>query len=127
MRLFEKILEIISRKKDQDDLSSDMNEDVSGVQHNHQNHQSFQYVTKNAKLLNLSYEEKSERIDNLSARERETYLLLLEGFTLKECAKQMGIKYSTVNTYTTAVYKKLKVNTRAELIINYHEKMNIES
>ncbi len=124
MRIFEKINEIISRKKEQDDLSSDINEDVSGVQHNHQ---SFQYVTKNAKLLNLSHEEKSERIDNLSARERETYLLLLEGFTLKECAKQMGIKYSTVNTYTTAVYKKLKVNTRAELIINYHEKMNIES
>lgn len=124
MRLFEKIHEIISRKKDQDDLSSDMNEDVSDVQKDHQN---FQYVTKNAKLLNLSYEEKSESIDNLSAQERETYLLLLEGFTLKECAKQMGIKYSTVNTYTTAVYKKLKVNTRAELIINYHEKMNIES
>ena len=37
-------------------------------------------------------------IARLSERERETFQLLLEGFTLKECAKQMGIKYPTVNT-----------------------------
>lgn len=55
----------------------------------------------------------------LTPREYDLYLLLLEGFTLKECAKQLSIKYSTANTHMTSIYKKLGVNSRAELIINY--------
>lgn len=55
----------------------------------------------------------------LTPREYDLYLLLLEGFSLKECAEKLSVKYSTANTHMTAVYKKLKVNTRAELIIKY--------
>jgi DNA-binding CsgD family transcriptional regulator len=55
----------------------------------------------------------------LTPREYDLYLLLLEGFTLKECAEQLSIKYSTANTHMTGIYKKLGVNSRAELIINY--------
>ncbi len=115
MSVFEKINKIFSKKKEQNS-TLDMNEAFSDI---HEKSQHLQYVPKNVKLLDLSHDEKSECIAGLSERERETFLLLLEGFTLKECAKQMGIKYPTANTYMTAVYKKLHVNTRAELIINY--------
>ncbi|MGI6679675.1 MAG: helix-turn-helix transcriptional regulator [Dehalobacterium sp.] len=67
----------------------------------------------------ITLEDKQSKVGKLTPRERDLYLLLLEGFTLKECAKQLSIKYSTANTHMTAIYKKLGVNTRAELIINY--------
>jgi len=41
---------------------------------------------------------------------------LLGGYSLKEAAKQLSIGYSTANTYQTAIYKKLHVNSRAELL-----------
>lgn len=63
--------------------------------------------------------ERQEKVSQLTPREHELYLLLLEGFTLKESAKHLTIKYSTANTHMTSIYKKLGVNSRAELIINY--------
>lgn len=77
--------------------------------------------TQYGKELNISKEEKSRLAEGLTPRERDTYLLLLEGYTLKETAKQLSIGYSTVNTYQTAVYRKLHINSRAELIINYRD------
>lgn len=59
------------------------------------------------------------RVAQLTPREKDLYLLLLEGFTLKESAKQLGVKYSTANTHITGIYRKLDVKSRAELIINY--------
>ncbi len=66
-------------------------------------------------------EEKIKRISSLTQREMETFKFLLEGYTLKETAEQMGIKYPTVNTYMTGVYRKLGINSRAELIIHYRD------
>lgn len=63
--------------------------------------------------------EKKERIARLTPREYDLYLLLLEGFTLKESAKRLLIKYSTANTHMSGIYRKLGVKSRAELIINY--------
>lgn len=63
--------------------------------------------------------DRRKRISQLTGREHDLFLLLLEGFTLKECAKQLMIKYSTANTHMTGIYKKLGVKTRAELIIHY--------
>lgn len=63
--------------------------------------------------------DRKKRLALLTPRERDLYLLLLEGLTLKECAKKLSIKYSTANTHMTSVYKKLAVNSRAELLINY--------
>ena len=71
---------------------------------------------------NLTENERKKRIMSLTPREHDLFLLLLEGFTLKESAKQLSVKYSTANTHMTGIYKKLNVNTRAELIINYHDK-----
>ena len=77
--------------------------------------------TKYGKKLDINQEEKNKLLENLTPRERETYSLLLEGYTLKEAALQLGIGYSTANTYQTAIYRKLHVNSRAELIINFRE------
>lgn len=66
-------------------------------------------------------DEKKRRIQSLSAREYETFRLLLEGNTLRACAEKMGIKFSTVNTYQNSIYKKLGVNNRANLIIYYRD------
>lgn len=71
--------------------------------------------------------EKHERVDKLTAREKELCLLLVEGYTLKESAQKLGVKYSTVNTHMNAVYRKLGVNTRAGLIINYRYLVNGKS
>lgn len=62
---------------------------------------------------------KQVRVSQLTPREQDLYLLLLEGFTLKESAKQLGVKYSTANTHMSSIYKKLEVSSRAELIISY--------
>ncbi len=71
------------------------------------------------KRLNITEDDKKKRVALLTPREHDLYLVLLEGFTLKESAEQLSIKYSTANTHMTGIYKKLGVNSRAELIINY--------
>jgi len=69
----------------------------------------------------LSVNVPSERLALLTPREHDLFLLLLEGYTLKESAKQLSVKYSTANTHMTGIYKKLDVNSRAELIIRYRD------
>lgn len=64
---------------------------------------------------------KLERLNRLTAREYEAFLILIEGYTLKFCAEKMGVKYSTANTYQNAIYKKLSVKNRAKLIIDYKD------
>lgn len=71
--------------------------------------------------LNIDENDKKKRVSLLTPRERELYLLLLEGFTLKESAQRLSIKYPTANTHMTGIYRKLGVNSRAELIINYRD------
>ncbi|NLJ87512.1 MAG: helix-turn-helix transcriptional regulator [Epulopiscium sp.] len=77
--------------------------------------------TSYGKKLNLSPNEKLKLVDSLTPREKETFFILLGGYSLKEAAKKLNIRYSTVNTYQTAIYKKLNVNSRAELIINFRD------
>lgn len=65
--------------------------------------------------------DRNVRVAQLTPREHDLYLLLLQGFTLKESAQQLSVKYSTANTHMTSIYKKLGVKSRAELIINYRD------
>ncbi len=69
--------------------------------------------------LIIAEAEKHERTGKLTPRERELCLFLVEGYTLKESAERLHVKYSTANTHMNGVYRKLGVNSRAELIINY--------
>ncbi len=89
---------------------------------------SWEHEKKSSKELARSvYEDPKDDTDNerqrqismLTPREVDFYYLLLEGYTLKESAKELSVKYSTANTHMTAIYRKLKVNSRAELIIKY--------
>ena len=69
--------------------------------------------------MTLFAKEKAERLVRLTRREKEVFELLVEGYTLKESADKLKLKYSTINTHVTNLYRKLGVRSRAELIILY--------
>ncbi|MGE4273718.1 MAG: helix-turn-helix transcriptional regulator [Desulfitobacterium sp.] len=54
---------------------------------------------------------------HLSPREKQVVLLLLQGLTLRQVAPELGLTVSTVSTYSKAIYKKLGINSRAELFM----------
>jgi len=54
---------------------------------------------------------------NLSPREKQVVSLLLQGMTLRQVAPELGLTVSTVSTYSKAIYKKLGINSRAELFL----------
>lgn len=56
----------------------------------------------------------------LTPREKQTLLFLLEGFTHKEIAKSMGISQHTLNDYVKSVHQKFNVGSRAELQANIY-------
>lgn len=56
---------------------------------------------------------------NLSPREKQVVLLLLQGMTLRQVAPELGLTASTVSTYSKAIYKKLGINSRAELFLMF--------
>lgn len=74
----------------------------------------------------LTADETLKKIKLLTPREHDLFLLLLEGYTLKESAKRLSVKYSTANTHMTGIYKKLNINSRAELIIRYRDAIKSE-
>ena len=51
--------------------------------------------------------------DKLTPRESEVLTYLSKGFTIKEIASLMGIKWFTVNDHIKSIYKKLNVSSRA--------------
>jgi Response regulator containing a CheY-like receiver domain and an HTH DNA-binding domain len=63
-------------------------------------------LTDSQDTENKAEQSAAEKLDTLTQREYETFLILIEGYTLRFAAEQMGIGYPTVNTYQTAIYKK---------------------
>lgn len=55
--------------------------------------------------------------DRLTPRETEVLTYLSKGFTIKEIASLMGIKWFTVNDHIKSIYKKLNVSSRAEAAV----------
>ncbi|HYR26695.1 MAG TPA: response regulator transcription factor [Aquabacterium sp.] len=55
--------------------------------------------------------------DRLTPRESEVLTYLSKGFTIKEIAALMGIKWFTVNDHIKSIYKKLNVSSRAEAAV----------
>ncbi|HWQ58857.1 MAG TPA: helix-turn-helix transcriptional regulator [Clostridia bacterium] len=53
---------------------------------------------------------------NLSKREIEVCKLLLQGFTMRQISGMLALAYPTVNTYCTSIYRKVGINSRAELM-----------
>lgn len=56
----------------------------------------------------------AEAEDGLTPRERETLVLIAKGLHLPEVAEQLGVTRHTAAGYIKAVYRKLKVSSRAE-------------
>lgn len=53
----------------------------------------------------------------LTPAEIEVCELLLDGCTLRQIAGIQSKAYATINTYCTSIYRKLNINSRAELIL----------
>lgn len=53
---------------------------------------------------------------DLSTREREVAVALGGGSTKREIAEKLGVKFSTINTLVTRIYRKLGVTRRAQLV-----------
>ncbi|MFZ2988706.1 LuxR C-terminal-related transcriptional regulator [Ideonella sp.] len=54
---------------------------------------------------------------HLTPREIEVLTYLSKGFTIKEIANLMGIKWFTVNDHIKSIYRKLNVSSRAEAAV----------
>jgi DNA-binding NarL/FixJ family response regulator len=61
--------------------------------------------------------EKTPDHERLTPRESEVLTYLSKGFTIKEIASLMGIKWFTVNDHIKSIYKKLNVSSRAEAAV----------
>lgn len=61
--------------------------------------------------------EKTPDHERLTPRETEVLTYLSKGFTIKEIASLMGIKWFTVNDHIKSIYKKLNVSSRAEAAV----------
>jgi two-component system, NarL family, nitrate/nitrite response regulator NarL len=55
--------------------------------------------------------------ERLTPRESEVLTYLSKGFTIKEIANLMGIKWFTVNDHIKSIYKKLNASSRAEAAV----------
>lgn len=108
MALFDRLKQIIRPEDGNTSKMVTMNTDIQN-----------DYETTHEKNHHVTDKEKNKQTSMLTPREYDLFLLLLEGFTLKECATRLSIKYSTANTHMTGIYKKLGVKSRAELIIHY--------
>ncbi len=61
--------------------------------------------------------ERAAETERLTPRETEVLTYLSKGFTIKEIANLMGIKWFTVNDHIKSIYKKLNVSSRAEAAV----------
>lgn len=55
-------------------------------------------------------------LGNLTARDREVAVLLCEGKTAKEIARQLGLTFRTVESYVARLKRKLEVRNVVELV-----------
>ena len=76
-------------------------------------------MAENTAALEGSETDKEKLVYGLTDREYDFYLLLVEGFSPKECAQMLKLRYADVKACIPELFLKLKVSTRAELIIHY--------
>ena len=68
--------------------------------------------------------DKISEYGNLSEREKQVALLLLQGKTYKTIAGELFISENTVKYYVKNIYSKFNIQSRAELIDMVAEKQN---
>lgn len=78
-------------------------------------------ITPYGKMVYFSNEEKLNLVKSLTEWEMDVYLLLLEGYTVMETSHKLHIGYIVANKYQKLIFRKLKIITRSELIMNYRD------
>lgn len=63
---------------------------------------------------------RTQKLELLSPKERETLELLVTGLTNKEIAQKKGVSPETVKIHVFWIYRKLGVSNRAEAVDFYH-------
>ncbi|GAC1498133.1 MAG: hypothetical protein NVS2B12_03500 [Ktedonobacteraceae bacterium] len=58
-----------------------------------------------------------ERDDGLTARERETLILVARGMVVKEIARSLKVSEKTVRNHISSIYRKLSLYDRSQLVI----------
>ena len=58
----------------------------------------------------------NDKVSSLSIREREIFVLIIEGNSNKEIADKLNISLGTVKNHITSIYKKSDVSKRMDII-----------
>ena len=58
----------------------------------------------------------SDRVEELSGRERQVFGLLAQGYTNQQMADELFLSVKTIETYRSRLMEKLQLQTRAELV-----------
>ena len=66
----------------------------------------------------------TEQVDELDGlgftpREKEVCILLLQGLTVRQISAELGLAFATVNGYYRSLYRKLGINSKAELFMRF--------
>lgn len=77
----------------------------------------YRYVNEASAIRKAHYQMQNSELPSLTPRETEVLTYLGKGFTIKEIAEYMGIKWFTVNDHIKVIYKKLNVSSRAEAAV----------
>ncbi len=72
------------------------------------------------RIQNSSLEEQL-REKKLTPAEIQVCKLLLEGYTLRQISSIISKSYSTVNTYYSSIYRKLGIQSKTELILQFRD------
>ncbi len=70
---------------------------------------------------NNGYQRRVDSVMELTPREKQVFYMLLEGMKAKEIALNASISVSGANYFIKKIYRKLNVNTKTELVLQYFE------
>lgn len=77
-------------------------------------------VYKKRKWIIMYIDEKQGlKIDKLTSKEQEVYLLILDGITNEEICRRLSISQTTFKTHLNNIYSKRQVHSKYELIIDF--------
>jgi FixJ family two-component response regulator len=65
---------------------------------------------------NRGHEALQARLLTLTPRERDVLLPLVQGYTTREIAEQLGVSAKTVDLYRSRVMKRMQANTLPDLV-----------
>lgn len=64
---------------------------------------------------------RADAVKTLTTREKRVFQMLLSGMKAKEIAAENGISIWGANYFIKQIYRKLKVNSKVELLLRYFD------